>query len=88
MCTYGVLTEKQKKTYLNLHQIEFLTFYFSVFLQIDQEGLTLPERSLYLGQDEDSVKVNKIQWFCFCFMLSLIIFSPHFNPFISPILVP
>lgn len=27
-------------------------------VQIDQEGLTLPERSLYLGQDEDSVKVN------------------------------
>lgn len=28
--------------------------------QIDQEGLTLPERSLYLGQDEDSVKVQFI----------------------------
>uniref|UniRef100_A0A3P8RVQ2 Endothelin converting enzyme like 1 n=1 Tax=Amphiprion percula TaxID=161767 RepID=A0A3P8RVQ2_AMPPE len=27
-------------------------------IRIDQEGLTLPERSLYLGQDEDSVKVN------------------------------
>ncbi|XP_074496356.1 endothelin-converting enzyme-like 1 [Sebastes fasciatus] len=27
-------------------------------IRIDQEGLTLPERSLYLGQDEDSVKVT------------------------------
>uniref|UniRef100_A0A3Q1B5M0 Endothelin converting enzyme-like 1 n=1 Tax=Amphiprion ocellaris TaxID=80972 RepID=A0A3Q1B5M0_AMPOC len=26
-------------------------------IRIDQEGLTLPERSLYLGQDEDSVKI-------------------------------
>ncbi|XP_028818249.1 endothelin-converting enzyme-like 1 isoform X4 [Denticeps clupeoides] len=25
--------------------------------KIDQEGLTLPERTLYLGQDEDSVKI-------------------------------
>uniref|UniRef100_A0A671L1Z2 Endothelin-converting enzyme-like 1 n=1 Tax=Sinocyclocheilus anshuiensis TaxID=1608454 RepID=A0A671L1Z2_9TELE len=25
--------------------------------EIDQEGLTLPERTLYLGQDEDSVKI-------------------------------
>ena len=29
-----------------------------VCVQVDQEGLTLPERSLYLGQDEDSVKVS------------------------------
>ncbi|KAM7399757.1 hypothetical protein PAMP_019003 [Pampus punctatissimus] len=27
-------------------------------IRIDQEGLTLPERSLYLGQDEDSVKLH------------------------------
>uniref|UniRef100_A0A673LCN7 Endothelin converting enzyme-like 1 n=1 Tax=Sinocyclocheilus rhinocerous TaxID=307959 RepID=A0A673LCN7_9TELE len=27
-------------------------------IRIDQEGLTLPERTLYLGQDEDSVKVK------------------------------
>uniref|UniRef100_A0A671Y3Q0 Endothelin converting enzyme like 1 n=1 Tax=Sparus aurata TaxID=8175 RepID=A0A671Y3Q0_SPAAU len=26
-------------------------------IRVDQEGLTLPERSLYLGQDEDSVKI-------------------------------
>uniref|UniRef100_A0A671S4M0 Endothelin converting enzyme-like 1 n=1 Tax=Sinocyclocheilus anshuiensis TaxID=1608454 RepID=A0A671S4M0_9TELE len=26
-------------------------------IRIDQEGLTLPERTLYLGQDEDSVKI-------------------------------
>ncbi|XP_061684229.1 endothelin-converting enzyme-like 1 [Syngnathoides biaculeatus] len=26
-------------------------------IRIDQEGLTLPERSLYLGQDEESVKI-------------------------------
>ncbi|KAM8903958.1 endothelin-converting enzyme-like 1 isoform 1-T2 [Spinachia spinachia] len=26
-------------------------------IRIDQEGLTLPERSLYLGQDEDSLKI-------------------------------
>uniref|UniRef100_A0A3P8PYX6 Endothelin converting enzyme-like 1 n=1 Tax=Astatotilapia calliptera TaxID=8154 RepID=A0A3P8PYX6_ASTCA len=26
-------------------------------IRIDQEGLTLPERSLYLGQDEDSTKI-------------------------------
>ncbi|XP_041850374.1 endothelin-converting enzyme-like 1 isoform X1 [Melanotaenia boesemani] len=26
-------------------------------IRIDQEGLTLPERSLYLGQDEDSMKI-------------------------------
>ncbi|KAK5868221.1 hypothetical protein PBY51_009255 [Eleginops maclovinus] len=26
-------------------------------IRIDQEGLTLPDRSLYLGQDEDSVKI-------------------------------
>ncbi|XP_061774816.1 endothelin-converting enzyme-like 1 [Nerophis ophidion] len=26
-------------------------------IRIDQEGLTLPERSLYLGEDEDSVKI-------------------------------
>lgn len=31
-----------------------------MYVQIDQEGLTLPERSLYLGQDEDSVKVNTL----------------------------
>lgn len=29
-----------------------------MLVQIDQEGLTLPERSLYLGQDEDSTKVS------------------------------
>ncbi|KAJ7984251.1 hypothetical protein DPEC_G00362720 [Dallia pectoralis] len=29
-------------------------------IRIDQEGLTLPERTLYLGQDEDSVKVTVI----------------------------
>ncbi|CAM9840085.1 unnamed protein product [Lampetra planeri] len=28
-------------------------------IRIDQEGLTLPERSLYLGQDEESLKVIK-----------------------------
>lgn len=28
-----------------------------VCVQIDQEGLTLPERSLYLSKDEESVKV-------------------------------
>ncbi|XP_032362978.1 endothelin-converting enzyme-like 1 [Etheostoma spectabile] len=26
-------------------------------IRVDQEGLTLPERTLYLGQDEDSVKI-------------------------------
>lgn len=26
-------------------------------IRIDQEGLTLPERTLYLGQDEDSIKI-------------------------------
>ncbi|XP_063023605.1 endothelin-converting enzyme-like 1 [Melospiza melodia melodia] len=26
--------------------------------QIDQDGLTLPERTLYLGQDEESEKLN------------------------------
>ncbi|KAM9318079.1 endothelin-converting enzyme-like 1 [Pholidichthys leucotaenia] len=26
-------------------------------IRVDQEGLTLPERSLYLGQDEDSIKI-------------------------------
>ncbi|KAK9520455.1 hypothetical protein VZT92_020340 [Zoarces viviparus] len=26
-------------------------------IRVDQEGLTLPERSLYLGQDEDSLKI-------------------------------
>lgn len=26
--------------------------------QIDQDGLTLPERTLYLGQDEESEKVK------------------------------
>uniref|UniRef100_A0A665V2A0 Endothelin converting enzyme-like 1 n=1 Tax=Echeneis naucrates TaxID=173247 RepID=A0A665V2A0_ECHNA len=31
--------------------------FFSLTVNIDQEGLTLPERSLYLGQDEDSVKI-------------------------------
>lgn len=38
----------------------FVEIYICVCVcgQIDQEGLTLPERSLYLGQDEDSVKVN------------------------------
>lgn len=30
-----------------------------VCVQIDQEGLTLPERSLYLSKDEESVKVVK-----------------------------
>ncbi|ROL54696.1 Endothelin-converting enzyme-like 1 [Anabarilius grahami] len=29
-------------------------------IRIDQEGLTLPERTLYLGQDEDSVKVKRL----------------------------
>lgn len=28
-------------------------------LQIDQDGLTLPERTLYLGQDEESEKVSR-----------------------------
>lgn len=56
--------------YLYIHQTALIAFYFSllhIFLQIDQEGLTLPERSLYLGQDEDSVKVNKIQGFYLLF---------------------
>uniref|UniRef100_A0A3Q2ZCW4 Endothelin converting enzyme-like 1 n=1 Tax=Kryptolebias marmoratus TaxID=37003 RepID=A0A3Q2ZCW4_KRYMA len=30
-------------------------------IRIDQEGLTLPERSLYLGQDEDSVKGKGVE---------------------------
>lgn len=29
--------------------------------QIDQDGLTLPERTLYLGQDEESEKVRRAQ---------------------------
>lgn len=29
--------------------------------QIDQDGLTLPERTLYLGQDEESEKVRGAQ---------------------------
>lgn len=37
---------------------ELLTVCVHMLVQIDQEGLTLPERSLYLGQDEDSTKVS------------------------------
>lgn len=47
-----------------------------VCLQIDQEGLTLPERSLYLGQDEESVKVINLFSFNLCF--SSISFSSKF----------
>uniref|UniRef100_A0A8D2MGT9 Endothelin converting enzyme like 1 n=1 Tax=Zonotrichia albicollis TaxID=44394 RepID=A0A8D2MGT9_ZONAL len=31
-------------------------------IRIDQDGLTLPERTLYLGQDEESEKVRGAQW--------------------------
>lgn len=50
-----------------------ITVCVRVCLQIDQEGLTLPERSLYLGQDEESVKV--LYFFSF---QSLLLFSFFF----------
>lgn len=41
--------------------VSLLTHCLSLCPQIDQDGLTLPERTLYLGQDEESEKVRGAQ---------------------------
>lgn len=66
-----------------------LTMFFFLFLcaQIDQEGLTLPERSLYFGQDEDSVKVNARPHH-FLYSLLFCPFPPSFSFYMAFLLGP